>query len=257
MLLDTSQVTVIDCIDARGATIVPVGAALIDDGHDRVRYQDLRSAVEPNATRSFYYGGLQHSTIIPGDIVTFSFLGTAVWYVSDKHAENGWAKISVDGGEEELFSQVMCWSKTGLSPGEHTVHITHSDSSGKYISLDFLSYMPSVKKSGPTGLIAGVASGATASFLMIICAAYLIWKRRQAHARRESGNPELTGEATLKTTAEASTTAHLSTVSYDTEPWSSYTITPSALAAPRSSDYRQVLNAANDMGKTYSGLSEI
>ncbi|QRV94397.1 hypothetical protein RhiJN_22415 [Ceratobasidium sp. AG-Ba] len=88
----------------QGATIVPVGAALIDGGDDRVHYQGSWSALKPNARRSFYYGGLQHSTITPGDSVTFSFLGTAVWYFSDKRAENGWAKISVDGGEAELVS---------------------------------------------------------------------------------------------------------------------------------------------------------
>ena len=52
----------------------------------------------------FFFSGLQYTTITPGDSLTFSFNGTAVWYFSDKRAQNGWVTISVDGSYDRHVS---------------------------------------------------------------------------------------------------------------------------------------------------------
>lgn len=62
---------------------------------------------QPDAARGFYFGGFQHTTTTPGSSLTFTFNGTAVHYFSDKRTQNGWALISVDGGEGELVSTFL------------------------------------------------------------------------------------------------------------------------------------------------------
>lgn len=177
-----------------GATNAPLDF-LIDDGHDHITYEGSWSAMQPNTQQSFYYGGLQHTTTTPGSSLTFSFNGTAVYFFSDKRAQNGWALISVDGGEGELvstflepwddrwFSQVLCWTKTDLSDGPHTVKITHSDQEGKYVSLDFFKYTPGYSstaspKKRPLAAIVGGSLGGAIALLLAVIACYWVHRRR-------------------------------------------------------------------------------
>ncbi|KAF8602911.1 hypothetical protein BDV93DRAFT_508917 [Ceratobasidium sp. AG-I] len=199
-----------------GAASVPEGAFLIDDGHSHVNYQGTWSAMhcsnqgkQRSTDRSFFFGGLEHTTTTPGDSLTFSFNGTAVWYFSDKRTQNGWVIISVDGSDGELvstflpssdnrwFSQVLCWEKTGLSDDEHTVTITHSDSQGKYVSLDFFKYMPSSGSSARSskfsrGAAVGVAIGGCA--LLIAALVGLIYQIRRSRGSRANENNDARSE---------------------------------------------------------------
>ena len=35
------------------------------------------------------------------------------------------------------ITQQMLWSKTGLSPGQHTIILTQNDTDGKYLGFDY------------------------------------------------------------------------------------------------------------------------
>ncbi|KAF8602901.1 hypothetical protein BDV93DRAFT_508911 [Ceratobasidium sp. AG-I] len=185
-----------------GAASIPEGAFLIDDDHSHVNYQGTWSAMD-STDRSFFFGGLEHTTTTPGDSLTFSFNGTAVWYFSDKRVQNGLVMISIDGSEGEpvstflpdsdsrWFSQVLCWEKTGLRDGEHQVTITHADVQGLYMSLDFFKYMPSsgspsASSKFPKGAIIGVATGGGALLIVILAAS--IYKITRSRKSRATGN---------------------------------------------------------------------
>lgn len=189
-------------VQGPGATSAP-SEFLIDDGHDRITYEGSWSTV-PSNQQSFYYGGLQHTTKIPGSSLTFTFNGTEVHYFSDKRAQNGWALISVDGGEGELvstflessddrwLSQVLCWSKANMSDGPHTVTITHSDREGKYISLDFFKYTPSpvaIQNPQETSLavIIGSSMGGGVALLLAIVLCYWVHRRSSRSKLSEDG----------------------------------------------------------------------
>ncbi|CAE6452316.1 unnamed protein product [Rhizoctonia solani] len=192
--LDFFDVTYLDT--AKPSTLGP-GATnafseyIIDDGHELIHYEGNWIAMNPNPQQSFFYSGLQHTTTTPGSSLTFIFDGSEIYYFSDKRVENGWALISIDGGAGELvstflepwddrwFSQALCWSKTGLGDGPHTINITHSDEPGKYVSLDFFKYASHTGKKRViprTAIIAGSVGGGV---LIVISAIvlYLIHRR--------------------------------------------------------------------------------
>ncbi|KAF8602900.1 hypothetical protein BDV93DRAFT_580993 [Ceratobasidium sp. AG-I] len=140
-------------------------------------------------------GGREHTTTIPGDNLTFSFTGTAVWYFSDKRVGNGWVLISIDGSRGEQVStflpdsddrwllQALCWEKTGLNDGEHQVTISHADLNGRHVSLDFFKYMPSSGSSASSStklwknLTIGLAVGGG---LLIIALVAVIYRKRRS-----------------------------------------------------------------------------
>ncbi|KAB5590591.1 hypothetical protein CTheo_5960 [Ceratobasidium theobromae] len=124
-----------------GATEAPGLVAEVTD--DRITYH--------GEWKVFTFSSMGY-TRTPGASVTLSFNGTAVYYFTTCGEEYGRASVSVDGGEGELvdlylppgrgFWQVLTWSKTNLTPGPHVINVTHSDTQGKLVGLDFFKYTP-------------------------------------------------------------------------------------------------------------------
>ncbi|KAF8602899.1 hypothetical protein BDV93DRAFT_607212 [Ceratobasidium sp. AG-I] len=205
-----------------GAASVPDGALLIDDDHNSINYEGTWKPTN-STSQSFFFGGLEHTTTIPGNSLTFFFNGTAVWYFSDKRMQNGWAMISIDGSKGEQvstflpdsdnrwFSQVLCWEKTGLRDGEHQVTITHADVQGMYVSLDFFKYMPSSGASASTsskltsGGIIGLAVGGSA-LLIIALAGLIYWIRRFRRLRATENDNNARAEDSADGATEKDTT---------------------------------------------------
>ncbi|KAF8602902.1 hypothetical protein BDV93DRAFT_607213 [Ceratobasidium sp. AG-I] len=190
-----------------GAAKIPKGALLIDDSDSHISYQGSWSVTNSTA-QSFFFGGHKHTTTTHGDSLTLSFIGTAVWYFVDKRAQNGRVMISVDGSEgvqvntslpdsdDRWFSQVLCWEKTGLSDGEHKVTITHADTPGKPVSLDFFKYLPSTTPSSskfPKGAIIGVAAGGGA-LLFVVLATSIYCVRRSRRSRATRNDNQITND---------------------------------------------------------------
>ncbi|CAE7228843.1 unnamed protein product [Rhizoctonia solani] len=138
------------------------------------------------------------------------------YYFSDKRSENGWALITIDDGEGELvstfleswdnrwFSQALCWSKTDLGNGPHTIKITHSDHAGKYVSLDFFKYTPHSGGKRSPSLIAIVAGSVGGGLLLVISGIvlYLIHRRLSSTDTPQTELGDAKEEAGILRTAE-------------------------------------------------------
>ncbi|KAG9123683.1 hypothetical protein FRC07_014275, partial [Ceratobasidium sp. 392] len=139
------------------ASIVPSEAAIVDDAElDSVEYS-------PSNWNCTVYSGVPfnntlHAITQPNATITFKFNGTAVWYFSGTDFDHGKVHISLDGAfgttvtgfSTYHLNQRLLWSATDLADREHTVVITHADTDGKVMSLDFFRYLPSRKPATPS-----------------------------------------------------------------------------------------------------------
>ncbi|KAF8600566.1 hypothetical protein BDV93DRAFT_510754 [Ceratobasidium sp. AG-I] len=133
-------------------------------GPNMISYTESWSVYNSYKHRGIYLGGTQHSSSTPGGSAIFRFNGTAVWYFCDQYDSNSVVSVSVDGGALDMvntastaglwapngnsqLSQILVWSKTGLTDGPHTVNITHVGTDTTYANVDFFKYMPRL----PTG----------------------------------------------------------------------------------------------------------
>ena len=96
----------------------------------------------------------EQSSSTPGARAAFRFYGDHVRMVSDVGRDQGIAEISVDEGpweDVDLYSvtpqeEVIVWSKEGLVPGEHLVHVRVSGrqtpaSSGYNVNIRYFEYL--------------------------------------------------------------------------------------------------------------------
>jgi hypothetical protein len=143
------------------ASTVPKEAVLYDDTSPSI----VKIGEWTEISEVHYYDqSLAYSTT-PGSHLTFTFTGVAVWYADgsypvstlsrylfilryygDVNSTHGTADISVDGGPADkanafstigLLSRQLLWSKVGLAPGTHNLTLTHADTVGRYVTLDF------------------------------------------------------------------------------------------------------------------------
>ena len=110
-----------------------------------------------------YYKQSVAGTTTPGSWFTFEFEGTGVWYAqvfaaitpmgadvrryySDTDTGHARAAASIDGSDPTVvqttsagpLSRRMLWKKDGLSPGKHTLNLTHIGFAGELLTVDFL-----------------------------------------------------------------------------------------------------------------------
>ena len=82
-------------------------------------------------TSSMYSGGNTKYSTGTGNTATFSFVGTGVGWIATKTVSRGIAKVYIDGVYQQnvdLYNltaqpRLVVYSKTGLSPGAHTITI--------------------------------------------------------------------------------------------------------------------------------------
>ncbi|CAE6338313.1 unnamed protein product [Rhizoctonia solani] len=134
-----------------------------------------------------FYAGRSRITQSPGASVQFTFNGTAIWYFTDTNSDHAKLRIRVDNEKHDEvaqgysptpLAQRLVWSKTDLPPGTHTINITHNDTDGKYLTLDFFRYVPSAgtephaKEGGlATGAIVGIVIAGLFLLGLLYCAA--------------------------------------------------------------------------------------
>ncbi|KAF8605543.1 hypothetical protein BDV93DRAFT_554398 [Ceratobasidium sp. AG-I] len=183
-----------------GASVIPSNAVLVDDTSNMISYTESWSIYNSYKHRGIYLGGTQHSSSTPGGSAIFRFNGTAVWYFCDQYDSNSVVSVSVDGGAPDMvntastaglwLSQIIVWSKTGLTDGPHTVNITHVGTDTTYANVDFFKYMPSSTSPRPPGtsntstikpvpigaIVGGVVGGVV---LIAFIAGLLIWRRKR------------------------------------------------------------------------------
>jgi hypothetical protein len=67
-------------------------------------------------------------------------------YYSDQDVSHGFYTVSIDNSPPQRLSGLnpvghvtrqMLWSKTGLSAGQHNFTLTHDDTEGKLVTLDY------------------------------------------------------------------------------------------------------------------------
>ncbi|KAG8779448.1 hypothetical protein FRC12_024257 [Ceratobasidium sp. 428] len=206
-----------------GATQVGSSAQFIDDTDPNIQYS-------PNnwrfVTEGLFYNTSSQVTQTRGASFQLKFNGTAIWYFTDVGPDHGNVTISID--EDEIDGEVasgyaprplaqrLIWSKTDLEPGTHTINITHSDTDGKYATLDFFRYNPSAgtepgsKKSVPAGVIVGAVI-AGLFFLGIVYCAFLCWaspRFRSREAEDGSAPPPSYGAANRSSRSSGTTTSN-------------------------------------------------
>ncbi|KAG8723184.1 hypothetical protein FRC09_004374 [Ceratobasidium sp. 395] len=185
-----------------GASIIPSGAVIVDNEDSAIRYSDVSWRIfgpETNGPTPLYFNGTQRSSIVPGSSATFTFHSTDVWYFCDDYWGNANVSISVDGGEGEIVdtstpaiswvSQKAWWSKRGLSPGKHTVKITHVGQNNEYANVDFFMYIPSDPSLEPAtgglskamiGTIVGAVVGGVVVLLGLVMFGVFLFRRKRA-----------------------------------------------------------------------------
>ncbi|KAF8599935.1 hypothetical protein BDV93DRAFT_609005 [Ceratobasidium sp. AG-I] len=196
------------------ASSVSSGAVIVDDTDPSLSYSSNWTNVDiPSPWSAYFKNTLYcytlHATRHPGSTVTFKFNGTAVWYFSDFDVPHGYVRISVDGAPGDMqrpdssgqLTQRLIWSQENLDDKEHTVVITHADSDGKYATLDFFMYLPSMSSSVPTDSdtpkkhvpSVAIAGGAAGGTVLLIIAAVLIFLffKRQHRKHKTPGNLDL------------------------------------------------------------------
>ncbi|HHW00211.1 MAG TPA: hypothetical protein GXX36_11720 [Clostridiaceae bacterium] len=102
-----------------------------------------------------WYMGTDKWTSSPGAYFECSFRGTNIYYYGSKASDNGKADIYIDGVYQAtidtysptFLKSVLLWSKTGLSPGNHTIKVVIRNdknqlSTGYNKDLDYLMILP-------------------------------------------------------------------------------------------------------------------
>ncbi|CAE6405579.1 unnamed protein product [Rhizoctonia solani] len=151
-----------------------------------------------------FYAGRSLITQSAGESLQFTFNGTSIWYFTDTNSDHAQIRIRVDDDEDgevvkgyspTPLTQRLIWSKTDLSPGTHTINITHDDTDGKYATLDFFRYVPSAgtephaKKGGlATGAIVGIVIAGLFLLGILYCAA-IRWAIPRSRNDGESDAP--------------------------------------------------------------------
>jgi hypothetical protein len=71
-------------------------------------------------------------------------------YYSDMDVSHGFYTVSIDNSPPQRLkgqnpvghvTRQMLWAKTGLSAGQHTFTLTHDDTDGKPVTLDYFRYV--------------------------------------------------------------------------------------------------------------------
>ncbi|KAG9100683.1 hypothetical protein FS749_013554, partial [Ceratobasidium sp. UAMH 11750] len=143
--------TYLPLVSGPAASIVPPNALIVDDTRlDLIEYSPT-STWNDMARSGMPYNNSLHATTQTGAAITFKFNGTAVWYFADTDVNHGKMHITLDGKlgttivgfSSYHLNQRLLWSATDLVDEEHTVVITHADTDGKFMTVDFLRYLPS------------------------------------------------------------------------------------------------------------------
>jgi len=128
-------------------------------------------------------GGSNHYTGASGAWAEVSFSGVAVTFISTTGNNRGDARIILDGVDQgivdefsaALHYQQRLWTKTGLTPGNHTLRVERTGTGGgPYVEIDAIEVEP-----------APVVSTSTTSWWSIAVLALAavgagIWSRRRA-----------------------------------------------------------------------------
>ena len=142
------------------ATNVPKEAIVVDSSSPDIVFSNASQWDNLNGVH-YYRRSLWYASEA-GASLDFSFNGVAIWYAcvyhtysvranlflryySDINTNHGLYTISIDGSIPEQMNgnskghrtQQMLWSKTDLTPGNHTFTLRQYDISGKSTSLDF------------------------------------------------------------------------------------------------------------------------
>ncbi|QRV81759.1 transmembrane protein [Ceratobasidium sp. AG-Ba] len=208
-----------------GAWSVPLDAVVVDDTDPMVRYSDdswKMHDVNLIGPTPLFFNLTQHTSRVPGSLLSFTFRGTGVWYFSDDFQTNADVLISVDGGEGEIVktstgvtwvSQRMSWSKTGLLDGEHTVTVTHAGQRGQYANLDFFMYLPSGASAESAshapdhlGAILGGVMGGLVGLAVVVLALVYFYRRHRLETKNDGQEVKETGAGTHHVTLAKTTT---------------------------------------------------
>ncbi len=96
-------------------------------------------------------GGSNHYSGATGAWATVQFSGVAVTFISTTGNNRGDARIFLDGVDQGIVSQYSAalqyrqplWTKTGLTPGNHTLRIERAGTGGgPYVEVDAIEYEP-------------------------------------------------------------------------------------------------------------------
>jgi hypothetical protein len=126
-------------------------------GPDLARYKrGWLDTTKAGASFSFTFNGTQYGTtayIIPCDML----INVSRRHYGSLGPSNGFFAVSIDGSAPQrldgksvvqLYERVL-WSRTGLSPGRHTVTLTvQDDTNGTYVDLDFFRSVTSEVRQG-------------------------------------------------------------------------------------------------------------
>ncbi|QRV76988.1 transmembrane protein [Ceratobasidium sp. AG-Ba] len=164
------------------ATDVPIDTLFVDDTNlDQLSYSDVGWSTQgwvENFNNSLH---LSDST---SSQVTFKFNGTAVWYFASQGADRGKLNVTLDGKQSWTVNanspvtvqQKLLWSSPNVEDGEHTLALTHVDSLGSYMGLDFFRTPPEKHKPAVGPIVGGVVGGLAC--LVFICLGVLFYVRR-------------------------------------------------------------------------------
>ncbi|QRV74469.1 hypothetical protein RhiJN_02483 [Ceratobasidium sp. AG-Ba] len=186
------------------AASVNVSAQFIDDTSPQVQYAGSGWRF---VSQGLFYNQSSQITQSRGASFQLTFNGTQVWYFTDTGPDHGNVLIRIDDSEDgqtatgyspRPLGQQLIWAKTDLSPGTHTINITHADTDGKYMTLDFFRFTPSEgtppssgRKLNKTGAIAGGVIAGLFGLGIIYCI-FVTWAlprfRRRGQAD-ETGAP--------------------------------------------------------------------
>lgn len=140
------------------ASDVPLEAVVVDNTDLGTTYSDGWS----NTQGVQYYKQSASVATTPGSWFTFEFEGTGVWYgesiygitpadvyvrryYSDTDSNHARATASIDRSDPIVvqttsagrLSRRLLWKKDGLSPGKHTLNVTHIGFPGELLTVDF------------------------------------------------------------------------------------------------------------------------
>ncbi|MNG04150.1 hypothetical protein D3C84_872610 [compost metagenome] len=100
-----------------------------------------------------YYNETDHYTVSAGSEAQYTFNGTSISWYGVKGFDHGKADVYIDGVldatvdlyQETRAQQTLCYTKSGLTDGSHTITIvlrsdTNPLAEGNFVEVDFLQY---------------------------------------------------------------------------------------------------------------------